>query len=263
MSGPSADELIDSDPLLNFAEEPGGNQAEIVPVVESVEPQRLDLLEQTIDQTQRDLAQIRSEIATLVGAVEDIKKRNARRSAMSSAAQPPGKPWAGMAATTLGVTLGIVIGALIWMQLGATKPVPVGAAPSEEAAPAPAPADAGPRPDGTPVSPAAPAVAPAAPTREPAPPKARDQQSTIKPSSPERPAPVAYFGSLSIEAVPVGEVFLNREDAGRTPLRVDKLRAGSHLVWIERDGYQRWTRVVEVRADRDTRLSAELEPVAR
>ena len=73
---------------------------------------------------------------------------------------------------------------------------------------------------------------------------------------------MSYVGTLSIDADPAGEVFVNRQDAGRTPLRLDKLRAGSHLVWIERDGYQRWTRVVQVQADRVTRLSAELEPTA-
>jgi hypothetical protein len=62
--------------------------------------------------------------------------------------------------------------------------------------------------------------------------------------------------------VPVGEVFINRQPAGRTPLRLQNLRAGSHLVWIERDGYRRWTRAVQVPADRVTNLSADLEPIA-
>lgn len=262
MSGPSSDELNDSDPLLSFAEEPGQNEAVILPAVESVEPERIDLLEHTIDQTQRDLAQIRSEIATLVGAVEDMKKQNSRRSGVRMPAPPAGNPWARIVAATLGVTLGIVIGGLVWMQLGAAKPVPVGAVPQEQE-PAATPAEAGPRTDTAPVTPVAPAPTQAAPAREQAPvTKTRDQQSTSKPSSPEGSAPVAYFGSLSVDANPLGEVFLNRQDAGRTPLRLDKLRAGSHLVWIERDGYQRWTRVVEVRADRSTHLSAELEPLA-
>ena len=37
---------------------------------------------------------------------------------------------------------------------------------------------------------------------------------------------------------------------------LENLRAGSHLIWIERDGYRRWTRVVQVPADRVTRVSA-------
>ena len=71
-----------------------------------------------------------------------------------------------------------------------------------------------------------------------------------------------YVGALSIDSQPGGEVFLNRESAGRTPLRLNNLRAGSHLIWVERDGYRRWTRVVQVPADRVTRLFADLEPIA-
>jgi hypothetical protein len=74
--------------------------------------------------------------------------------------------------------------------------------------------------------------------------------------------PVHYVGTLSIDAEPGGEVFVNRESAGHTPLQLTNLRAGSHLIWVEREGYHRWTRVVQVPADRVTRLSAELEPIA-
>ena len=250
MAGPITDELTESDPLLTFAEEPSENRAEIKPVAEPVEPRRLDLIEQTIDQTHRDLAQIRSEIATLVGAVEDMKKRSARRTGPAPTTQPE-KPWARATAATVGVMFGIMIGGLIWMQLGGARPLPVGAVPQEQQPAATPPADSGPRPDAVPVTP------------EPPAPKPRDQQSAVTPAPAARPEPVSYVGTLSIEAVPIGEVFLNRQDAGRTPLRLEKLRAGSHLIWIEREGYQRWTRVVEVRADQNTRLSAELEPLAR
>ena len=74
---------------------------------------------------------------------------------------------------------------------------------------------------------------------------------------------IDYVGALSIDANPGGEVFINRQDAGRTPLLVEKLKAGSHLVWIEREGYRRWTRVVQVPADRVSRVVAELELIAR
>jgi len=50
---------------------------------------------------------------------------------------------------------------------------------------------------------------------------------------------------------------------GKTPVRAEKLKAGSHLVWIERDGYHRFTRVVLVPADRVSRLFADLEPASR
>ena len=71
------------------------------------------------------------------------------------------------------------------------------------------------------------------------------------------------MGTLSIDAARAGEVSIDRQVAGRTPLRAENLRAGSHLIWIEREGYRRWTRVVAVPADRVTRVSAKLEPLVR
>jgi hypothetical protein len=46
-------------------------------------------------------------------------------------------------------------------------------------------------------------------------------------------------------------------------MRLEDLRAGSHLIWIEREGYRRWTRVVAVAADRISRVSVSLEPLSR
>lgn len=67
----------------------------------------------------------------------------------------------------------------------------------------------------------------------------------------EIPAPVAIAGDVFV---------VNRTLAGRTPLRVANLRAGSHLIWIEREGYRRWTCVGAVAADRVARVTAELAP---
>jgi hypothetical protein len=66
---------------------------------------------------------------------------------------------------------------------------------------------------------------------------------------------------LSIDASPGGRVFINRNSVGDTPVRAEKLRAGAHLVWIEREGYRRWTRVVTVSANRVSRVFADLEPL--
>jgi hypothetical protein len=77
------------------------------------------------------------------------------------------------------------------------------------------------------------------------------------------PEPVAreYFGTLSVDAVPDGgEVFINRKSVGKTPALVTGLRAGSHLVWIERPGYRLWSRAVLVPADKVSRVSVALEP---
>ena len=75
--------------------------------------------------------------------------------------------------------------------------------------------------------------------------------------------PIEYVGTLSIDSDPPAEVSIDRKPAGRTPLRAANLKAGSHLIWIERDGYRRFTRVVEVPADRVSRVVADLEPISQ
>jgi len=93
-----------------------------------------------------------------------------------------------------------------------------------------------------------------------------DQPSPFPPSTepPITPlvTPTIYKGTLSVNADrPGATVFVNRENVGPAPVRIRNLRAGAHLVWIERDGYRRWTRVITVPAKRVTRVSADLEPV--
>ncbi|HYE87409.1 MAG TPA: PEGA domain-containing protein [Vicinamibacterales bacterium] len=74
--------------------------------------------------------------------------------------------------------------------------------------------------------------------------------------------PTVYRGTLAIAAAqPGARVFVNRREVGVAPVRVRNLKAGAHLVWIERDGYRRWTRVVTVPAERVTRVTAALEPL--
>lgn len=73
--------------------------------------------------------------------------------------------------------------------------------------------------------------------------------------------PKVYKGALSVRAdTPGAKVFVNRRNVGTAPVRVDNLRAGAHLVWVESDGYRRWSRVVTVPAETVTRVSADLEP---
>ena len=91
-------------------------------------------------------------------------------------------------------------------------------------------------------------------------PQARDVR-TRENIEPHR-ADTTYVGTLSIDSSPGGAVLINGKSAGHTPLLVNNLKAGSHLVWIERDGYRRFTRVVQVPADRVSRLFADLEPLA-
>jgi hypothetical protein len=69
----------------------------------------------------------------------------------------------------------------------------------------------------------------------------------------------AFVGTLVIESDPVGAtVFVNRERVGETPLTLPALRAGSRVIWLESDGYQRWSAGVLVPADKNTRLNVKL-----
>ncbi|MEP6782561.1 MAG: PEGA domain-containing protein [Acidobacteriota bacterium] len=115
---------------------------------------------------------------------------------------------------------------------------------------------------------AVPAVAePVQPSQDPSTPTPQPSAAApapvVRPEEARKASPrTEYVGTLSIDASPGGEVFVNREDAGATPLRLENIKAGSHLVWIERDGYRRWTKVVEVPADRVSRVFANLELIA-
>jgi hypothetical protein len=71
-----------------------------------------------------------------------------------------------------------------------------------------------------------------------------------------------YIGALMVDSEPMGSVvFVDRQQIGETPLQLTRLRAGSHVVRIERDGYDRWTQAVLVVADKETRVSAKLQAV--
>jgi chromosome segregation ATPase len=74
--------------------------------------------------------------------------------------------------------------------------------------------------------------------------------------------PVHYVGALTVDSAPAGSaVFVDRQPVGQTPLQLTQLRAGSHVVRIEHDGYDRWTTAVQVAADKHTRVSAQLQTV--
>jgi molybdenum-dependent DNA-binding transcriptional regulator ModE len=82
-----------------------------------------------------------------------------------------------------------------------------------------------------------------------------------RPPKPQAQAPTSQFvGTLAVESSPPGaSVYINRQRVGVTPLEVQGLQSGSRVIWIERDGYRRWTAAVDVPADRLTRVSAKLQ----
>jgi hypothetical protein len=70
-----------------------------------------------------------------------------------------------------------------------------------------------------------------------------------------------FIGTLEVQSDPPGAaVFIDRERVGNTPLQLRKLRAGSHVIGVEREGYERWTVALRVVADRVTRVDATLQP---
>lgn len=88
---------------------------------------------------------------------------------------------------------------------------------------------------------------------------------TIEPSRPFGSAKGTvqqFIGVLAVASVPTGAaVFVNQQHVGETPLQLTRLRAGSHVVRIEHEGYERWTTAVLVPAGRQTRVTARLQPI--
>jgi hypothetical protein len=244
---------VDSDPLLEFSSEPGAPAPKVQPpediedapplaASELVEPlrKRVETLERSLERATKVVARLKAQVATLVGAARDNSRSSSSHRAVSAIA---------------GIAVGIALAVSMWIYASGDEPI------MSAAAVAPPVAAAEPA---VPVDPI-----PSSQTETPGPaavPVAMRVVATAAPSPREQSRPavtsVDYVGTLSIDASPGGDVFVNRQAAGHTPLRLEHLKAGSHLIWIERDGYRRWTRVVEVPADRVSRVFADLEPVA-
>src|SRR5688572_14105778 len=224
---------------------------------------RLERAERLLDRSVNEVVTLKSDLATLVTMVEDIRKRPSHRKAALQLL--PGQSAARISGGRA-MTAAVVLAALATGAWGLTTFAPdeVSEAPAVESEPAnpvsvpPPLVDLGPPspiPNAARVSAAASPPAPAPPARAPAPPTRAPARAA--------PQPAGYGGTLTIDSTPAGDVFLNRERVGRTPVRLEKLRAGSHLIWIEREGYRRWTRVVAVTADRISRVTADLDPISR
>jgi hypothetical protein len=79
--------------------------------------------------------------------------------------------------------------------------------------------------------------------------------------APSTPGTVGRFvGVLHVDSRPSGAtVFVDGKPAGKTPVEVSSVDAGSHALRIELDGYQRWTSAVRVVAGERNRVTASLE----
>ena len=258
------DDQGELDPLLEFNSEPPAVESSAKPINlasppaspagEDVAPlqQRLEQAERSLDRARIEISSLKSDLATLVGTIEDIKKRLSRRPEIlvspTVARVPPHRIGFGRPAAML--ILLLTIGAAIWGAVSVAIIEIPEAPPIETESSTPLPAAPQPSEAPTPSAEvqAAPSSAPARPVRQ------------IVDREPA--APATYVGTLAIDSKPAGEVFINRQIAGRTPMRAENLRAGSHLIWIEREGYHRWTRVVAVAANRVTSVWADLNPLA-
>jgi hypothetical protein len=233
----------DSDPLLEFSSEP---DAQVPAAQQDALCERVDKLERSLARAGRDIAGLRSQVATLVSATKEKPRPRSRQRALLAAAA---------------FIFGVALASWSWTYATtSTAPILLRAAPVEH------------QPSSQPIAPVEPAAA------TPAPPPAAAAPVVVKVADPiivdaparsvpreEPPAasgPIEYVGTLSIDASPGGKVFVNGKAAGHTPLRLENLKAGAHLIWIEHDGYRRWTKVVEVPANRISRVFADLEPLA-
>jgi hypothetical protein len=80
-------------------------------------------------------------------------------------------------------------------------------------------------------------------------------------AAPSQESDSKFVGSLAVTSDPPGAaVIIDRRRVGQTPLQLRGVQSGSRVVWIERDGYVRWTAAVQVAAGRVTRVSARLDP---
>ena len=71
-----------------------------------------------------------------------------------------------------------------------------------------------------------------------------------------------FVGVLAVESVPTGAaVFINQQSVGQTPLNLPDVRAGTHAIRVEHDGYARWTGAVLVFAGKQTRVNTLLQPI--
>jgi chromosome segregation ATPase len=82
----------------------------------------------------------------------------------------------------------------------------------------------------------------------------REQSVSIGATAPQ------FVGTLLIESDPPGAAaFVNQRPVGDTPVLLKDLRAGSYVVRLEYEGYQRWSTAATVSAVREERVKATLE----
>lgn len=92
----------------------------------------------------------------------------------------------------------------------------------------------------------------------------KTQRSTDVAAARPAAAPGPSFGALRVDSVPRGaRVSLNGRPIGSTPMVLRDVRAGTHLVRLEADGYQVWAWTARVVAHQQRTLTVTLVAVPR
>jgi hypothetical protein len=89
--------------------------------------------------------------------------------------------------------------------------------------------------------------------------RATSSRPTLQKTQAVRNQPPHFAGTLAVESVPLGAVVLiDQRKVGATPIELSDVPAGSHALWLELEGYQRWTTAATVPANKVTRIAARL-----
>jgi PEGA domain len=89
--------------------------------------------------------------------------------------------------------------------------------------------------------------------------RATSSHPTLQKTQAVRNQPPHFAGTLAVESVPLGAVVLiDQRKVGATPIELSDVPAGSHALWLELEGYQRWTTAATVPANKVTRIAARL-----
>jgi hypothetical protein len=67
-------------------------------------------------------------------------------------------------------------------------------------------------------------------------------------------------GSISVKSRPSkAKIFLNGEDAGVTPVILKSVKPGAHKIQVRMEGYESWSKSVDIEADKENALTAILQ----
>jgi hypothetical protein len=88
-------------------------------------------------------------------------------------------------------------------------------------------------------------------------------RAAAAPAGAEGPAGGGFVGTLVVESRPAGaKVFLDGRGVGVTPLTLNDVSVGSHVVRLDLAGHQRWSTSIRVVAGQRERVAASLEEEA-